>query len=348
MERAASKTQLVNTAKCIKDLASSGSIVPGASGPFKYCELFTSDIPSSDKVVTRSCLRHTQNFHRRTLRSYVKKQLAHENRKNKISVATPLLQKENQGICEGSRKGQRSAGKQDNADGVSRVQYTSYGLCDHARELSTLAVSFQKCQKKYLEPYVKNEWQHNSQIVAQQTVLMPEKINEIHNMKEITVARLKVQPSLRSCTQGYPGLSVTVQRGISANRDPRIPQSDMCQSTLTHLPTEVCSEGMIYKIIPIKCDGKDVNSESYSKRKTNKLNKSEKLGKRISRHDNSVNIKIPSGCYSQSLEISECKKIKPDVLLVSPVNEGSKRVRLVLGSDVINADIPPSKNRRFS
>lgn len=332
------KVQIVNAAKHVKESASSSSNMTATSGMFKYCEMFTSDIPFSDKVVTRSRLRHTQNFHRRTLRSCLKKQPDQGNKRHAVPIYTPVLLKEDQNICKGSHKGQKSANQESSVDEVACIQCTLYGFS----ELSPLNISSLKYPKAYSGSDAESECECSSHIVTQQPVIMLEEIiNKNHNIGEITVANLKVQTNSQPCSRSYTKLTVSVQKETNIdNGVPKVPQSKVCQSTYTRIPKVVHSEGMIFKILPVRCGDRHRNSESSVKKKPNK---NEELGNCVSHHENSVNINILSACYSHSLSSDS-----PVLLLRSPKNQGTKRLKQMLGTDSVSSDIPPSKNRRFS
>lgn len=184
----------------------------------------------------------------------------------------------------------------------------------------------------------------SSLIMAEPPVLTPVEIKKETGISasDKKSESVEVKTSSNLCSQGCLKLTVRV-RNNSTDSDHSIASdsNDVNQQFYNlHNDITVQSKGMVYEIIPVKCDGNhDANENLVSKKFSSSVSKSKKSMQCPS--TDTVNIRISSPCYSHSLT-----KTEPELSLDSPMKPGTKRVRLILGNDSIDIDIPPSKNRK--
>lgn len=184
----------------------------------------------------------------------------------------------------------------------------------------------------------------SSLIMAEPPVLTPVEIKKETgtSASDKKSESVEVKTSSNLCSQGCLKLTVRV-RNNSTDSDHSIASdsNDVNQQFYNlHNDITVQSKGMVYEIIPVKCDGNhDANENLVSKKFSSSVSKSKKSIPCPS--TDTVNIRISSPCYSHSLT-----KTEPELSLDSPMKPGTKRVRLILGNDSIDIDIPPSKNRK--
>lgn len=185
----------------------------------------------------------------------------------------------------------------------------------------------------------------SSLIMADPPVLTPV---EMTNEKKVITSEkksesLEVKTNSSLCSQGCLKLTVRVRNNSTDSDHSTASYSNDTNQQFCNLHNDITvqSKGMVYEIIPVKCNGNhDANESIVSKKLNGSIPKSKKTVPCASATD-TVNIRISSPCYSHSLI-----KEEPELALDSPMKPGTKRVRLILGNDSIDIDIPPSKNRK--
>ncbi|CAL1269762.1 unnamed protein product [Larinioides sclopetarius] len=157
------------------------------------------------------------------------------------------------------------------------------------------------------------------------------------NPENVPSANLVVKTASHPCTQGCVKLTVRVRRdSVESNNSVITTTSDEKPGNVKKSPL---SKSMVYEIIPLNCDGNHIENENVSKKKPQEDAISDNSKSQCSLvPDHTVNIRISSPCYSHTHS-----KDEPELLMNSPMKAGTKRVRLILGSDSIDIDIPPSK-----
>ncbi|KFM70139.1 Histone-lysine N-methyltransferase SUV420H1-B, partial [Stegodyphus mimosarum] len=277
----------------------------------------------SNQMLTRSRFRDSLNFQKRTLRSHIEKTSKFQGNKN--------VSREFSNV---------SVNKTPKKGAVRSLTKKNTSFLDVAT-LPKLSVFSSHCSN----PVSSSCCRRSSVNVPDASVLDVVESDESTTLSdEITAANLKVRANSHSCTQGCLKLTVRVRNSSSdcnsIASNPSLIEQHHCENV-----NKSClqSQSMVYEIIPVNCNGNHDMNESIREGKLNALPpKSKKNTPFSSLADHTVNIRISSPCYSHSVS-----EKKPELSLNSPMKPGTKRVRLILGSDSIDIDIPPSKSRRY-
>lgn len=188
------------------------------------------------------------------------------------------------------------------------------------------------------------ECRRSSLIMTDPPILTPIEIKNESNLytSDKKSETLEVKTNSNLCSKGCLKLTVRVRsNSTDSDHSNTANITDVTQQYCNlHNDITVQSKGMVYEIIPVKCDGIHDSNENLVAKMNSSVAKSKKNVQCPSAPD-TVNIRISSPCYSHSLTDEE-----PELSLDSPMKPGTKRVRLILGKDSIDIDIPPSKHRK--
>lgn len=286
--------------------------------------------PNSSCIFTRSRSQESVRFRERILRSHTKKSPKFKNRfftfensvsKNQSSNMIPI--KKNPSKCLNKTPKVKEPPSLDFAGMPNISVYSNH--CSKAN-------SRYNCRRSSL-------------IMADPPVLTPIEIkNESSAFSaENTSESVEVKTNSNLCSQGCLKLTVRVRNNSTDSDHSTASDSIDIDQQFCNLHNDITvqSKGMVYEIIPVKCDGNhDANKSLLKKKMTASVSKSKK-NIACSSAPETVNIRISSSCYSHSLN-----KEEPELSLDSPMKPGTKRVRLILGNDSIDIDIPPTKNRK--
>ncbi|XP_035220182.1 histone-lysine N-methyltransferase KMT5B-A-like [Stegodyphus dumicola] len=312
-----------NSAKSIQKLKRKGNSATAKGNSNCQRKFSGTSTDLSNQILTRSRFRDSLNFQKRTLRSHIEKTSKFQGNKNVSREFSSV-----------------SINKTPKKDAGRILTKKNTSISDVAT-LPRLSVFSSHCSNSVSS----SSCQRSSFIMSEAPVLDVVESDESTTLSdEITATNLEVQANSHSCAQGCLKLTVRV-RNSSNDCNSIATNTSLIEQHLCENVNKSClqSKSMIYEIIPINCNGNHDMNESIRGGKLNTLPpKSKKNTPFSSLADHTVNIRISSPCYSHSVS-----EKKPELSLNSPMKPGTKRVRLILGSDSIDIDIPPSKSRRY-
>ncbi|XP_055927594.1 histone-lysine N-methyltransferase KMT5B-like [Argiope bruennichi] len=155
-------------------------------------------------------------------------------------------------------------------------------------------------------------------------------------LENASSSSLMVKATSRPCAQGCVKVTVRVRRNSAESNSINAVSSDKRPRSVKNKPH---SKSMFYKIIPVDCDENHIENENASEKpqESSISDKNPKI-QCSSVPDHTLDIRISSPCCSRTHS-----KDESDIFKNSPMKAVTKRFRLILGSDSIDIDIPPSK-----